>query len=240
MSLISLHLYFVVFFYQLSSLSASDVTCVSFDQTSKTNVTGRGDSCCAIASWTGSNVYGVSYQPYDSETELCCISLKNTVYGQITYRYGSVGVGDACCDKQAYDKTNEICCESTLGMGNACCGSKAYDARKSACCRAVVMGYQTYTVADACCRGGTLGYNKSVDVCCNEWNIGNGNACCNTNGNDNEKEPWDEPYYTYQKCCKKGKLMNYACANEAIHLHATLAKTFILNIFYYYLNILFH
>ncbi len=65
-----------------------------------------------------------------------------------------------------------------------------------------------YTVADGCC--GTHAYNKTDQICCNSWNLGNGDSCCNLNGLEDAFSPPDEPYKK-EKCCVKGRLYNYAC-----------------------------
>jgi len=67
-------------------------------------------------------------------------------------------------------------------------------------------------------KGNTRGYNKTYQVCCNTWNIGDGNACCNENAKENPNGEFDVPYYTSKKCCRNGLLFDKPCLNRGILL----------------------
>ena len=67
-------------------------------------------------------------------------------------------------------------------------------------------------------QGNTRGYNKSYQVCCNTWNIGDGNACCNENAKENPNGEFDVPYFTSEKCCRNGILFDKPCLNRSFAL----------------------
>jgi len=201
------------------------ITCESYSGSASgnykvtTNVTGPGDSCCAVSAWAGS-FYGVTYKPYFAQTEMCCKGMSYFV-GSTQYQLSTVGKGNTCCNGLAYDSTINICCSegnsNNAGPGDTCCGTNPYYKDKQKCCSTWLsaINLEVFTVADGCCKFGQAPYNKSFQVCCNEWKIGNGDSCCNFNGEENGNEPPDEPYYKGEKCCVKGKLQNYGCLNRS-------------------------
>ena len=127
---------------------------------------------------------------------------------------------------------------SSAGEGDSCCGNKPYFNTTHTCCQGYIPAIHlvTYTVADACCMFGQRGYNKSYQVCCNDYKIGNGNACCNKNGDENYNEEIDVPYYDTEKCCVAGKLVDQACKNSAINKFFSL----FFNISFLIIVFLFH
>lgn len=207
------------------------ITCVSYSGSTSsnyrvtTNVTGPGDTCCAVKAWAGT-FFGVDYKPYNSKTEMCC---KGNSYfvGNVQYQMSGVGEGNACCNDLAYDSSVNKCCSeynlnsqsysNNVGLGDSCCGTKPYYKEKQACCNYYIsaISMTVYSVGDGCCKFGTVSYNKTFQVCCNGWKVGNGDSCCNFNGEENYNEPPDEPYYTRDKCCVKGKLYDYVCLNRS-------------------------
>ena len=154
---------------------SQSITCISYSGSSgssyqsKTNVTGPGDQCCATLAWAGS-FFGVQYQPYNSQTEICCKSNSYFV-GNVQYQSNSIGRGDTCCNGLAYYNSTGICCSTynsnNVGPGDACCGTKPYYKNKQACCEYFIsaINTQTYAVGDECCKFGTLAVNKTFQVC---------------------------------------------------------------------------
>lgn len=214
----------------LNNEIAHAITCVSFSGSgssgfqTKTNVTGPGNACCPVRAWAGL-AFGIDYEPYDSTTEMCCKGRSTSIAG-IIYQSASIGKGNDCCNELAYDNRTGICCSvynldsqtdsNNAGPGDTCCGTKPYFKNKQECCTPYIpaLKLKLYEVADACCNYGLNPYNKTYQVCCNKWNYGDGDSCCNLNGMEDAYQPPDEPFYKKEKCCVKGKLYNYGCANK--------------------------
>ena len=240
----------ILLLIQLKGLLA--ITCINFSGSAfspfrtNTYVTGPGDACCPVSAMAGS-LYGITYKPYNSSTEMCCKSDSYTI-GSIIYQQASIGKGNACCGNIAYiNSTNAHCCYDynlkternfyNVGEGDTCCGLNAYFGDKQSCCKSYLVGMQIYTVADGCC--GVNGYNKTYEICCNTYNIGNGNACCNYNGFENAHEEADAAYYKESQCCQKGKVVDHACASASSITNKGIlcSSTCLLQMLIFYLKI---
>lgn len=178
---------------------------------------------------------------------MCC---KGSSYfvGKVQYQFSSIGKGNTCCNDLAYDNNTGICCSeynlnsqsfaNNAGPGDTCCSTKPYYKNTQKCCESYISGINlhVYTVADGCCAFGQAPYNKTYQVCCNQWKRGDGDSCCNFNGQDDPtgKEPPDEPYYKKDKCCINGKLYNYACISRGASVFLMDKFSLILSLFVSY------
>ena len=220
----------ILFTEEICRLLAANITCTSFASVgsgpfqTKKNITGPGNACCAVKAWAG-NAFGIDYMPYDSYTQVCCKDPNKLFIGGILWQSSKIGTGNDCCNDVAFDNSTQICCSkyettymgylSGIGEGDTCCGLKAYYKTKQDCCESYRVGFKIYTVADGCC--GQNSYNKTYQICCNGLIEDDGDACCNKNGLENVNELRDVAYYRSKKCCKNGKLYNYAC-NKGLSL----------------------
>lgn len=116
---------------------------------------GESSACCG------------GWQQYNFTADICCTRKSNKGDFDVL-RPRTYGDRTGCCDGEAYDRDEHICCDGRLsgrdfGRNTRCCGASVYNSQIQLCCNGNIETSGLYV---SCC--GSATYNYSSSVCCSD------------------------------------------------------------------------